>query len=89
MADTKLGWSQLDKPAPLYYRRFINAYTIVVAPAIVGLVTAWGVSTLTLARTGAVVIFSIALVKGVGMVLGNGQIYSPSNQVVDAQASKN
>lgn len=89
MADTKLGFSQLDKPAPLYYRRFINAYTIVIAPSIVGLVTAWGAAPLTIARTGAVVIFSIALVKGLGMVLGNGQIYSPSNQVVDAAASKN
>lgn len=89
MADTKVGFNQLDKPAPLYYRRFVNAYTILVAPSIVGLVTAWGATALTIARTGAVVIFSIAMVKAVGMVLGNGQIYSPSNQVVDAQSSKN
>lgn len=89
MADTKLGFSQLDKPAPLYYRRFVNAYTIVVGPSIVGFVTAWGATTLTIARTGAVVIFSIALVKAAGMVLGNGQIYSPSNQVIDDKASKN
>ena len=89
MADVKLGWSQLDKPAPLGYRRFVNAYTVLVAPSIVTLVTTWGASTLTIARTGAVVIFSVALVKAAGMVLGNGQIYSPSNQVVDAQANKN
>lgn len=88
MSDVKIGWNQLNKPAPLGYRRFVNAYTVCIAPALVAGSAGWGFADKTMARIGIVVTFSIALVKGLGMVLGNGQIYSPSNQVIDSQSTK-
>ncbi|MDP4248117.1 MAG: hypothetical protein Q8932_19945 [Bacteroidota bacterium] len=83
MADTKIGFNQLDKPAPLYYRRFTNAYIVCILPAVSALCAGWGFSDKASNRIGLMLIFSAALVKGVGMVLGNGQDYVPTNQQGD------
>lgn len=89
MADTKIGPSQLSKPAPLNYRRFMNAYIIVIMPSLTGFIASWGFSSEVQAKLGTLLVLSGAVVKGLGMLLGNGQIYSPSNAVVDDQSSKN
>lgn len=89
MADVKIGPSQLSKPAPLNYRRFVNAYIIIIMPALTAFIATWGFSSVVQTKLGVLLIFSGSIVKGLGMFLGNGQIYSPSNQVVDDQASKN
>lgn len=89
MADVKIGTSQLSKPAPLNYRRFMNAYIVVFMPALAAFTATWGFAPAIQAKLGVLLILSGSLVKGLGMMLGNGQIYSPSNQVIDNQASKN
>lgn len=89
MADTKIGLNQTDKPAPLWYRRFSNALIIFVIPGTVGLVQGWGLAPAVLNHWMLVLAFLPAVVKGAGIILGNGQIYSPSNAVVDDKASKN
>lgn len=89
MADTKIGLNQVDKPAPLWYRRVSNALIIFVIPGTVGLVQGWGLAPAVLNHWMLVLAFTPAVVKGAGIILGNGQIYSPSNQVVDNQSSKN
>lgn len=89
MADTKIGLNQVDKPAPLWYRRLSNALIIFVIPGTVAMVQGWGLAAAVLNHWMLVLAFIPAVVKGVGIILGNGQIYSPSNQVVDAEASKN
>lgn len=88
MADVKIGFSQTAKPAPLGWRKFMNAYIIAIMPAISVFIATWGFSLALQAKLGTLVILSGAMVKGIGMVIGNGQIYSPSNQVVEDQASK-
>jgi hypothetical protein len=85
MADVKIGLNQTSKPAPLGWRKFMNAYIIAIMPAITVFIATFGFSTALQAKLGTLVILSGAVVKGLGMVLGNGQIYSPSNQVVDDQ----
>jgi len=89
MPDTKIGLNQIDKPAPLWYRRFTNAYILVIMPGVASLFTGWGFSNAITKKILLVVVFSGVLVKGIGIVLGNGQIYSPSNQVIDQQAARN
>lgn len=89
MADVKIGPAQLSKPAPLNYRRFMNAYIIVIMPALTAFIATWGFAAETQAKLGTLMVLSGAFVKGMGMLLGNGQIYSPSNAVVDDQAAKN
>lgn len=85
MADVKIGLNQTNKPAPLAWRKFMNAYIIAIMPAITVFIATFGFSVALQAKLGTLVILSGAVVKGLGMVLGNGQIYSPSNQVVEDQ----
>lgn len=75
----------MDKPAPLAYRRFVNAYTVVLLPALTGAVSAWGLPDNTVKKVLIVLTLTVPVVKGLGMILGNGQIFSPSNQVIDSQ----
>jgi uncharacterized membrane protein YqaE (UPF0057 family) len=89
MADTKIGLNQVDKPAPLWYRRLSNALIIFVIPATIAMLQGWGLPDKVLNHWMLILAFIPAVIKAVGMILGNGQIYSPSNQVVDAQSSKN
>lgn len=89
MPDTKIGLNQVDKPAPLWYRRLSNAMIIFVIPGAVGLLQGWGLSDKVLNHWMLVLAFLPAAIKGLGVILGNGQIYSPSNQVIDQQTSKN
>lgn len=89
MADTKIGLNQVDKPAPLWYRRLSNALIIFVIPATIALLQGWGLSDKVLNHWMLVLAFIPAGIKGIGIILGNGQIYSPSNQVVDRESSKN
>lgn len=89
MADTKIGLNQVDKPAPLWYRRLSNALIIFLIPGLVAMLQGWGLPDKLLNRWMLVLAFVPAAVKGVGIILGNGQIYSPSNQVVDQESSKN
>lgn len=83
MPETKIGLSQADKPAPLWYRRLSNALIICIIPAIVGLVQGWGLSDSLANRWLMILAFVPAVIKGIGMMLGNGQVYSPSNATVD------
>lgn len=83
MPETKVGLSQLDKPAPLWYRRLTNAMITCFLPGYVTVVQVVPMS--DVARNiwmciGAAIPF---LLKGVGMLLGNGQVYTPSNAVID------
>jgi hypothetical protein len=83
MPETKIGVSQMDKPAPLWYRRLSNALIICILPGAVTLVQSWGLNDKLANRWLVLLSFAPALVKGIGVVLGNGQVYSPSNQVID------
>lgn len=85
MSDVKIGLNQTSKPAPLGYRKFMNAYIIVVMPALTSFIAAWGFSTAIQAKLGILLVLTGAFVKGMGMVLGNGQVYTPSNQTVEDQ----
>lgn len=75
MAETKIGLSQVDRPAPLWYRRLSNAIIFIV-PAIGQLITTWGLPESATARWLSVLTFVPAVVKFIGVLLGNGQNYS-------------
>lgn len=83
MADTKIGFNQVEKPSPLWYRRLANALIIFIIPGTTSLISAWGLPDKALAHILLILSYAPAAIKGIGMVLGNGQIYSPSNAVID------
>lgn len=88
MAETKIGLSQVDKPAPLWYRRFVNATILFFIPMFTGIVQ--GIEMSDKARNYWMVALVAVpfLLKGIGMILGNGQVYQPSNQTIDSQSEK-
>ena len=86
MGDVKIGLGQLNKPSPLGWRKFMNAYIIVFMPAMTAFISTWGFAFDMQAKLGTLLVLSGAIVKGFGMILGNGQIYSPSNQTIENQS---
>ncbi len=83
MPETKFGLSQVEKPAPLWYRRLTNATIVAFIPMYVGIVQVVPISDVK--RNILMVIATSVpfLLKGVGMLLGNGQVYVPSNEKID------
>lgn len=85
MGAVKLGADQMSKPAPLGYRRFSNAMIIIILPGLSSLVSGWGLAPTKLNRILLVLTFISAAVKGFGIFLGNGQVYTPTNAAVDGK----
>lgn len=68
----------INYPAPKSYRKFENAY-VVFSPAIAGAIQGWGLSDHASNRCMIVLTVSVALVKAIGMMLRNGEVYSTSS----------
>ncbi len=76
MADIKVGVSQINRPAPLWYRRLSNALIIFVIPGAVSLVQGWGLTDKITNRWLLILSFIPAILKGISALLGNGQNYT-------------
>lgn len=86
---TKWGLDQMSRPAPLWYRRLTNAMIVCFIPAFVA-----AVQTIPMSADAKNICMCIAtgipfIMKGIGMVMGNGQFYSPSNETIDKQREEN
>lgn len=89
MPKVKIGFSQVEKPAPLGYRRFANAMIMFIIPGLIGLVSGWGLPDAVANKWLMLLGFIPALIKGIGIILGNGQVYMPSNEKMDNQSPLN
>lgn len=76
MAETKIGLEQVNRPAPLWYRRLSNALIIFIIPGLSALIQGWGLTDKLTNRWLLVLTFIPALLKGIGLILGNGQTYA-------------
>lgn len=85
MAEVKIGLSQANKPSPLGYRRFMNATILCFIPMVTGLVQGIPMGDSTRNIFMLIIAALPVLLKGVGMILGNGQVYSPTDEMVDRQ----
>lgn len=74
---TNFGPKGVDKPAPKGYRRFERAMLIIIIPAGIFIVQSWGFKDQVLALKLQLLISTglTALVKGLGMMLSNDEIY--------------
>lgn len=70
---TKFNVKQIDKPAPQWYRRLSNALIIFLIPGIVVIIAGWGLSDRLVNRWLLVLSFAPALVKGIGVMLGDSE----------------
>lgn len=71
-----ISTDNFDKPAPLWYRRLSNAMIMFIIPGAIGLVQGWGMSDKLANRWLMLLGFVPALFRGVGTLLGNGQVYA-------------
>jgi len=69
----------IQYPAPKSYRKFENAYTVIIAPAIMVAIQGWGLSDNVANHSMIILTVSMAFVKGIGMMLRNGEVYSTNS----------
>lgn len=80
-----LSMQNMDRPAPRIYRRFTNATILFFLPMLTGLI-----QSLTMSDENRN-IFMVGitaipfLLKGIGMMLGNGEVYADISQVKDSE----
>lgn len=89
MAEVKVGLNQVNTPAPLGWRKFTNAMILCFIPMITGVVQGMPMKddTRNIWMVGIVAV--PFLLKGIGMILGNGQVFSPSNETIENQSKTN
>lgn len=78
---TKVDWKNVDHPAPKWYRRFANAYIIFFTPALTGLAQGLRMSDETRNVWMLILVAMPFFLKGIGMMLGNGEVYADISQV--------
>src|SRR5688572_2165190 len=81
--ETKWGFKQMNSPAPLWYRRVQNAIVLCFLPVYTGFVDFIRMSDYErqiYLHIGVAIPF---VLNGFAMLMGNGQIYIPSNQTID------
>lgn len=83
MANVKIGLDQTNNPSPLWYRKMMNAIILSFLPAYVGIVQGVAMSSDT--RNIHMVIAAAIpfILKGIAMIIGNGQRYEPSNEQIE------
>ena len=85
MSETKVGFDQWDVPPPLWYRKLTNAIILCFLPIYVGFINILPMSDFKRSVLAQVAIAVPFLLKGIAMILGNGQVYSPTNQQMEDQ----
>ena len=81
--ETKWGLSQMNSPAPLWYRRITNAIILCFLPVYTGFVDLIRMSDYErqiYLHIGVAIPF---MLKGFAIIMGNGQAYFPSNMALD------
>jgi hypothetical protein len=83
MAETKIGFDQLDIPAPLWYRKMTNAIILCFMPVYVGFINIIPMSDYRRSILAQIAIAIPFMLKGIAMIIGNGQVYVPSNKTIE------
>jgi hypothetical protein len=78
----------INYPAPKSYRKFENAYTVLIAPALVGAIQGWGLSDSVANHYMILLTISVAVVKGIGMLSRNGEVYATTSTTEITNDSK-
>lgn len=83
-----LSMQNFDRPAPRMYRRFANATVLFFIPMATGLVQ--GVNMSSESRNYWMLGIAAVpfLIKGIGMILGNGEVYADISQIKDSEIAQ-
>lgn len=74
----KFGLSQLDIPAPLFYRRACNAYIMIIAPTLAGFIAALPLDTTWKHIITGGLLFVGSLVKALEYIIGDSSYQNPN-----------
>lgn len=85
MAETKIGRSQIGRPAPLWFRKFKKVYTNTESFALICLAFKYPADSFIMVVIKA---GSSCLLENLDTILGNGQYYVPSNETVEQKAKE-
>lgn len=79
MPKVKMGLQQAHKPEPLYYRRFSNAMIIFIIPGLQTLINGLELAPENFKIWSNILGYIPAVIKGMGVLLGNGQYYASTD----------
>jgi hypothetical protein len=71
----KFGIDQINSPAPKGWRNFERAYMIAFAPGVTAFLSVILTNDRHLSIATASVVFSTAIIKGIGIFMGTGEDY--------------
>lgn len=74
-----------DKPAPRAYRRFVNATILFFVPMLTGMVQGATMSNEWRNNLMVAIVAIPFLLKGIGMMLGNGEVYADVSQIKQSE----
>ena len=74
----------INKPAPRLYRKFENALLILIIPAVVMVLTNWGFKDEVLLNRLLLIVnvLLVAIIKGIGMIIANGEVYAKEKKQI-------
>ena len=78
----QINKQSIHKPAPKGWRRFENAMLVALIPAATTMIQSWGFADEKLAlRLNLLIAVGLtAIVKGVGMLISNGEVYAKEKE---------
>ena len=82
MTEIKFGVSQVNKPSPVGYRNFANAMIIFILPGAATIISGWGLPDLVAKHWLMVLAYAPAIVKAIGVFIGNGQYYTDGKESI-------
>lgn len=80
---TTIDFKNFNLPAPKIYRKFENAFTILLAPSLLASIQSWGLNDQGKNHCLIALTFATALIKFCGMLLANGQQYQETKDLTE------
>lgn len=77
--------ANIERPAPRWYRRFVNATILFFIPMMTGVVQGLTMSSETRNVWMVAIVAIPFLLKGIGMILGNGEVYADISQIKQSE----
>ena len=78
MPKLKVGLQSVNKPAPKWWRKTENVLLIIFIPAVTFILQGWGFQNEALLNKINLLVNTglVAIIKGVSMILSNGEVYA-------------
>lgn len=76
--DNTISVSNMDRPAPKWYRKFSTYMIVFIIPGVILLINGWGLPIIVVNHWLLILAFVSPAIKGFGIFFGNGQEFTES-----------